>query len=289
MNSGTSTVDSIKAHTQQASADVIPWVVWLAHFGYAAKGLVYITMGALALQVAIGSGGKTTGPSGALDSLANQPFGKGLLILVAVGLFGYALWRFVQAWIDPENEGGDAKGIVKRIGYTVSGIIYVAFSFEAVRIVMGAGGSSNEGEQAKDWTASLLSQPFGIWLVGIVGAIVIGTGLYQLYRAYSAKFRESLKLHEMNAKEIRWATRTGRLGFAARGIVYTIIGTFLILAAMRANPDEAVGIGEALQKLAQQPYGPWLLGFVALGFVSYGFFAVVLARYRRIFIPASSG
>ncbi|MCB0107709.1 MAG: DUF1206 domain-containing protein, partial [Caldilineaceae bacterium] len=107
------------------------------------------------------------------------------------------------------------------------------------------------------------------------------------YRAYSAKFREVLKLHEMNADEERWATRAGRLGFAARGVVYSIIGIFLIIAAVRANPNEAVGIGEALQKLAQQPYGPWLLGLVAIGLVAYGFFAIVLARYRRIFIPAS--
>ena len=285
--STTSQMDSLQSQAHDASADVIPWVVWLARFGYAAKGLVYITIGALAVQVAIGSGGRTTGPSGALASLSHQPFGQILLILVAVGLFGYALWRFVQSWVDPENEGSDAKGIVKRIGYAVSGIIYAAFGIEAVRLVLGSGGGSSEGQQASDWTARLMSQPFGIWLVGIVGAIVIGTGLYQFYRAYSAKFREVLKLHEMNADEERCATRAGRLCFAARGVVYSIIGIFLIIAAVRANPNEAVGIGEALQKLAQQPYGPWLLGLVAIGLVAYGFFAIVLARYRRIFIPAS--
>ncbi|HRW05740.1 MAG TPA: DUF1206 domain-containing protein [Caldilineaceae bacterium] len=285
--STTSQMDSLQSQVHNASADVIPWVVWLARFGYAAKGLVYITIGALAVQVAIGSGGRTTGPAGALASLSHQPFGQILLILVAVGLFGYALWRFVQSWVDPEHEGSNAKGIVKRIGYAVSGIIYAAFGIEAVRLVLGSGGGSNESQQASDWTARLMSQPFGIWLVGIVGAIVIGTGLYQFYRAYSAKFREVLKLHEMNANEERWATRAGRLGFAARGVVYSIIGIFLVIAAMHANPDEAVGIGEALQKLAQQPYGPWLLGLVAIGLVAYGFFAIVLARYRRIFIPAS--
>lgn len=281
-----SPMERIKAQANQSSTDVIPWVVWLARFGYAAKGLVYITIGALAVQVAIGRGGRTTGPTGALDSLAHQPFGQILIGLVALGLFGYALWRLVQAWVDPEHEGSDAKGIVKRIGYAVSGIIYGAFCFEAIRILLGSGGGSDNG-QAADWTARLMSQPMGIWLVGIVGVIVIGTGLYQLYRAYSAKFREALKLHEMNRDEITWATRAGRLGFAARGVVYSIIGTFLIISAVRANPNEAVGIGEALSKLAQQPYGPWLLGFVAVGLVAYGFFAIVLARYRRIFIPAS--
>ncbi|MEZ4615988.1 MAG: DUF1206 domain-containing protein [Caldilineaceae bacterium] len=284
--STTQQVESINTRMRESAVEAIPWVVWLARFGYAAKGLVYITIGALAIQAAIGSGGKTTGPSGALGSLANQPFGQVLLGLVALGLFGYALWRLVQAWVDPENEGSDAKGIVKRIGYAISGIIYGAFSVEAIRLASGSGSGGSDSGQAQDWTARLMAQPYGIWLVGIVGVIVIGVGLYQFYRAYSAKFRTKLKLHEMNHKEELWATRVGRLGFAARGVVYGVIGTFLIVAAVRANPSEAVGIGEALQKLSQQPYGPWLLGIVALGLLAYGFFAVVLARYRRIFIGA---
>ncbi|MEZ4711729.1 MAG: DUF1206 domain-containing protein [Caldilineaceae bacterium] len=281
-----SQIEQIREHGRQASSEAITWVVWLARLGYAAKGLVYITIGALAVQVAIGSGGETTGPSGALSSLSNGPFGQILLGLVAVGLFGYALWRIVQAWMDPDNEGSDAKGIAKRIGYAISGIIYGGFGVEAVRLVLSGGSSSGGGggsTQAEDWTARLMSQPFGLWLVGIVGVIVIGTGLYQFYRAYSAKFRLKLKLHEMSREEETWATRAGRIGFAARGVVYALIGGFLVVAAMQANPQAAGGIGEALQTLGQQPYGPWLLGAVAVGLVAYGFFAIVLARYRRIF------
>lgn len=280
----TSQMEQLRRRSPQPTGDAITWVVWLARAGYAAKGFVYIIIGALAVQVAIGSGGRTTGPTGALDSIANAPFGQVLLYLVALGLFGYAIWRLVQAWVDPENEGSDAKGIVKRIGYAVSGIIYGAFGVEAVRIAMGSSGGSSDGSQAQDWTARLMAQPFGIWLVGIVGVIIIGTGLYQFYRAYSAKFRTKLKLHEMNREEEKWATRAGRIGFAARGVVYLTIGSFLITAAIQSNPEQAGGIGEALQTLAQQPYGPWLLGLVAMGLAAYGFFAIVLARYRRIFI-----
>ncbi|MCB0140830.1 MAG: DUF1206 domain-containing protein [Caldilineaceae bacterium] len=279
-----SQIEQIKERGRQTSAEAITWVIWLARLGYAAKGLVYMTIGALAVQAAIGSGGETTGPSGALSSLSNAPFGRILLGLVAVGLFGYALWRIVQAWVDPDNEGSDAAGIAKRIGYAISGLIYGGFGAEAVRIVWHGGGSSGSGnDQAAGWTARLMSQPFGIWLVGIVGVIVIGTGLYQFYRAYTAKFRLKLKLHEMSSHEQTWATRAGRIGFAARGVVYSLIGGFLVVAAMRSNPQEAGGIGKALQTLAQQPYGPWLLGLVAVGLVAYGFFAIVLARYRRIF------
>jgi hypothetical protein len=270
------------------SNDVIQWVVWLGRFGYAAKGIVYIIIGALAIQVALGSGGQTTGPSGALDTIARQAYGQILLLAIAVGLFGYALWRFIQAWVDPEHEGSDAKGMVKRSGYTISGIVYGLLGVEAIRLVIGssAGGSGDGGgdQQAQDWTATLMAQPFGQWLVAIVGLILIGVGLYQGYRAYSAKFKQKLKLHEMSVTEQRWATRSGRLGFAARGVVYLMLGGFLIQAALTHNPEEAGGIGRALGELASQPYGPWLLGIVAAGLVAYGFFCFVLARYRRIFI-----
>ncbi len=274
-----------QAHTPNRR-EAIDWVVWLGRFGYAAKGVVYVVIGALAVQVAIGSGGETTGPSGALNSIARQSYGQILLILVAVGLFGYALWRLSQAWIDPEDEGHDAKGIIKRIGYAISGVIYGFLGIEAVRIVMGSSSGSGGGgeQQAEDWTARLLAQPFGQWLVAIVGVIMIGTGLYQGYRAYSAKFKQKLKLNEMSVTEQTWAVRSGCLGFAARGVVYLLLGGFLIQAALTSNPEEAGGIGQALRELVQQPYGPWLLGLVAAGLVAYGFFCFVLARYRRIFI-----
>lgn len=279
-----SSYSTSQMRNSQAGREVIDWVVWLGRFGFAAKGLVYIIIGVLAVQVAIGSGGETTGPSGALGTIANQAFGQILLIVVAVGLFGYALWRLIQAWVDPENEGADAKGVVKRIGYAISGLIYGFLSIEAIRIVMGSSSGGGSDQQAQNWTATLLSQPFGQWLVGIVGAIIIGTGCYQFYRAYSAKFKEKLKFNEMSTTERRWSVRSGRLGFAARGVVYLIMGGFLIQAARSQNSEEAGGIGQALGELAQQPYGPWLLGIVAVGLVAYGFFCFILARYRRIFI-----
>ncbi|MCB0065394.1 MAG: DUF1206 domain-containing protein, partial [Caldilineaceae bacterium] len=112
----------------------------------------------------------------------------------------------------------------------------------------------------------------------------IGTGCYQFYRAYSAKFKEKLKLNEMSATERTWSLRSGRVGFAARGVVYLIMGWFLMQAALTQNSEQAGGIGQALRELAQQPYGPWLLGVVAVGLVAYGFFCFILARYRHIFI-----
>lgn len=273
---------NIENTARHASGQVASWIEPLARLGFAAKGLVYLVIGGLALQVAFGSGGKTTDARGALYEIANQPYGQILLGVVAVGLFAYALWRLVEAIKDPERNGTDAKAIVKRIGYAVSGLIHIALGVVAAQIVVRSAASS--GKSAQDWTAQLMSQPFGRWLVGLVGLIVVGVGLYQFYISYKAKFKEHLKLGEMSGGKALWAERSGRLGYAARGVVYAIIGGFLIQAAIRHDPNQAGGLAEALDTLAQQPYGPWLLGVVALGLFAYGIFCMVEARYRRIVV-----
>ncbi len=257
------------------------WVERLARLGYAAKGFVYAIVGVLAVQTAIGQGGKTTDTRGALGTIAAQPFGQFLLVLVALGLIGYMVWRFVQAFKDPEHKGHDAKGLARRVGYGISGLISASLAVSAIRLLMGSGRvSSSNGTQ--DWTARLLSQPFGQWLVGLIGALILGLGFYQVYKAYKAKFRKEMKLNEMSATEETWATRIGRFGEAARGIVFAMTGFFLLQAARQADPSEAQGLDGALATLARQPYGPWLLGIVALGLVAYGIHMGVQARYRRI-------
>lgn len=271
---------------KQAAAS--PWVERLARFGYAAKGAVYIVVGLLAAMAAAGSGGKTTDTRGALGTIFAQPFGRGLLGAVAVGLIGYALWRFVQAFADAENKGSDAKGIGVRIGYAGSGLIHVGLALSAAQMAFGSsggrssggGGGSDRAEQG--WTASLMAQPFGRWLVALVGAGIIGVGLFQLYKAYTAKFRKELKLAEMSGTEQTWATHSGRLGFAARGVVFGVIGIFLMLAALRSDPGQARGLGGALRALEAQPFGSLILAVVAAGLVAYGVYMFVAARYRRI-------
>jgi hypothetical protein len=258
------------------------WVERLARLGYAAKGVVYAIVGVLAVQAAFGAGGRTTDQKGALGAIAAQPFGKFLLALLTIGLIGYVIWRFVEAIQDPEHKSDDAEGLARRVGYAISGLIYASLAFSAIQLVMGSGGGGSGGNSQQDWTARLLSQPFGQWLVGLMGAFVIGLGFHQFYRAYKAKFRKEMKLHEMSPTEQTWATRIGRFGEAARGVVFVIIGFFLIQAARQSDASQARGLDGALQALAQQPYGPWLLGIVALGLVAYGIHMGVQARYRRI-------
>jgi len=257
------------------------WVERLARLGYAAKGIVYAIVGVLAVQAAVGSGGKTTDTTGALGTVAAQPFGKILLILLTLGLIGYVIWSFVQAIKDPEHKSDDAKSWARRLGYAFTGLAYGSLAISAIQLIRGSGGGGG-GNSQEDWTARVLAQPFGQWLVGLTGAFIIGLGFYQFYKAYKAKFRKQMKLQEMTSTEEMWATRIGRFGEAARGIVFTIIGFFLIQAARQSDPNEVRGLDGALQALAQQPYGPWLLGIVALGLVAYGIHMGVQARYRRI-------
>ena len=256
------------------------WVEKLARLGYATKGAVYGLIGVLAVMAAFSSGGKTTDTQGALHTIAGQPFGQILLVVVAVGLIGYALWRIIEAWKDPEHKGDDAKGIATRAGYLFSGLVYGSLAVNAALLAFGSGGGGG-GNSKQDWTARVMQQPFGRWLVGIAGAIIIGIGLYYLiYQAYKVKFRKKLNLRELDRSQEQWVVNICRLGIAARGVVFILLGFFVLQAAYKSNPDKVRGLDGALQTLVQQPYGKFLLGIVALGLVAYAIYMIVQSRYR---------
>lgn len=256
-----------------------PWIERLARVGYLAYGVVYVLVGVLAVQAAVGSG-KAASQEGALSSILLAPLGRVLLGLVAAGLLAYAVWRLIQGILDPENEGKDAKGIVKRIDHVINGLFHAALALSAGGLALGVGGGG--GGSPDDMTATLMAQPFGRALAVAVGVAIVGAGLFQFRNAYKADFRDELKTGAMSSGERTWTTRIGRLGLVARGVVFGVVGIFLAQAALQANPNKARGVGGALQTLAQQPFGPYLLGGVALGLVCYGVFMFAMARYRRI-------
>jgi uncharacterized protein DUF1206 len=259
-----------------------PWVEPLARFGIASRGAVYALIGMLALQTAVGARGhQKTDTRTALQWVAQQS--TALLWLLALGLFGYALWRVVQGVLDPENKGSDPKGLAIRAGRVISGIIYGSLALAAVRIASGSGNVSGAGGGGtQGFTADLMTKPFGRWLVAIAGLCVIGSGLNQIWQGWTEKFRKKLKLQEMDANEQKIALRTGKIGLISRGVVFLMSGWFLIQAALRFDPKEAQGLGGALEALARQPSGAWLLGLVALGLIAFGAYSILLARYRRI-------
>lgn len=271
----------MKTMAQQISHHPAAWIERLARFGYASKGAVYFLVGLLAVQAAFGGGGKTTDTEGALETLVQQPFGQFLLGLIAFGLISYAMWRFVEAINDPENKGKDIKGVATRLSYISNGLTYAGLAWTAVQIIMGS--SSGGGDDSKqNWTARLLNQPFGQWLVGMIGAGVIAFGFYYLYRAFSAKFRRKLYLSELSSTKREWVIAICRFGLAARSIVFFLIGWFFIEAAYMAQASQVGGLDQALETLAGQPYGPLLLAVVALGLIAYGVYCIVQARYRRL-------
>jgi hypothetical protein len=280
----TEALDKLGAEVKEGATEASPWIEGLGRFGYAAKGVVYLIVGGLAVQAALGQGGQMTDQKGAMSRIAAAPFGGSLLVVLAVGLFGYGLWQAVRATLDTEHLGSEAKGIFGRLVFGGMALIYGGLAWSALRMAMGIGSGQGSTEKTQGWTAWLMSQPLGVWLVGLVGAVVIANGLYQFYRAFKPSLTDDLRLTDVGAQHRELVTRIGRAGYGARGVAFTMIGSFLLTAAWRENPGEAQGLDGALATLASQPFGPYLLGLVAAGLAAYGVFALVEARYRRMVI-----
>ena len=241
---------------------------------------MYVIMGGLAVLAALGAGGRTTGAKGALLALLSQPFGFALLGLVAFGLLCLASWRIAQSILDADRLGNKGKGLVRRIGYGVSGAVDAGLAFFAVSVMFGLRAARGTDEQsARDWTAYLLGAPLGRWLVGAVGLVIVAAGVGIAVKGLRASFEKDL---EMPGEVRRLVVPLGRLGFMARGLVFVIVGVFLVNAAVDANPREARGLGGALRALQAQPFGRVLFAITALGLFAFGIFQLVLAYYRRI-------
>ena len=258
-----------------------PWITLLARGGYAAKGIVYLIVGGLAAAAAFGVGsGATTDQRGAIQAIYQEPSGRFLLVVVAVGWLGYALWSEIQAALDTEHRGTNAQGIIVRVAYAVVGFTYASLAIAALRLVAGGGGGQSTNAQTQSWTARLLAHGWGVALVILVGLIILAIAGVLFYRAYSAEFRHSLHLGLPGGGA--WVVWLGRLGYGALGVVFVVIGLFLIVAAVQRNPGQAKGFGAALQALERQPLGHLTLGVVALGLVCYGLYSVAEARFRRV-------
>lgn len=200
-----------------------------------------------------------------------------LLVALALGLAAYAVWRAAQAVLDLDGKGGGIKGLATRAGFVGSGLVHAGLAMTAAGMGFTAGSSS-----VRTWVARTLAQPYGEWAVGLAGAVVVGSGLYQFYKAGATKFEKRLRTEQMTPVARKWARHIGRFGLAARGVTFLIVGWFLIRAAQNVSAHEVRDMGGALRLLAGREYGAWLLGIVACGLISYGLLSFVNARYRRI-------
>jgi hypothetical protein len=270
---------------KQAVSQAEPWVTRLARLGYAAKGVIYLIIGVLAMEASLGTGRQPTNTLGALEVILHEPFGRLLLGIVAVGLFGYAAWRILLALLGPGRAGNDSKGLLKRLGYVVSAIAYGSLAYTAVRLLNGS--SVHHGNPLEAWTGRFLGMPFGKGLVLIIGLVILCVGLYGFYNAYAAPFRNNLDLSDLSGDQRRMIVAIGRFGYAARGVVFCVIGPYLMQAALRFDPHRVRGLQGAQQTLAHRPGGHGILLLVAAGLCAYGVFMLIEARYRQVQIPAA--
>ena len=258
------------------------WLERLARAGLAGRGVLYLVVALLAVHVAFGQERDQADKQGALQAVVEQPLGGVLLLVLAVGFAGYALWRFVEAVVGPSDEDDARKAALKRVGYAGRGVLYTALFVSAVGLIRSSGQEAGSNDAEADITARVLEWPAGSWLVGAVGLAIVAGGLYVGWRGVSCQFRERLKSFEMGRGERRTVVRLGVVGMVTRMVVLVIIGILLVVAAIQHDAQEAVGIDGALKRLAGRPFGTALLVLAALGLAAYGLYSLAESRYRRI-------
>ena len=249
----------------------------LARAGLVARGLVYGVIGILAFKLAVGAGGKTTSQSGAMQTVAAQPFGVVLLIALAIGLAAYAIWRLIEgiAGSRPDEDGA----LQRRVSAIGSAVAYAALCVTAITIVAGAHASSGSPKPA---AAGVLGWPGGPVIVAIGGLVVVAIGVYQGYKGVTLKFLEDSRTERMGQGTETAFTALGVFGHVARAVTFLLIGYGLVKAALDYSAKSAVGLDGALQKLAHASAGPLLLGIVAVGFIAFALYSIADARYHRV-------
>ncbi len=263
------------------NATTSPLMEKLIRLGYIVRGLVYAVIGLLAIQVAFGGGGALANQQGAIAAIGNAPAGKILLYVMLAGLIGYALWGIIRAVVDPLHQGNDAKGVVERLGYLISGISYGTLVIATYGLITAGASAASSGAQnasTQKTTALILTQPWGPYVVGFAAMVVIGAGLLQIYQSFRHNFNPQFLLGGSTGTERKWIERLGRFGTAARGLVFSLVGVFLLLAAYHHDAKQAQGIDGVLTAMLRQPYGPWLLAIVAAGLISFGIYSAMIRR-----------
>ncbi len=268
-----------------------PWLRVIAGFGFWAQGFVYIVVGVLACMLAAGLGGDAESIGSALEEIAGKAFGGILVSILAVGFLSFALWKILQAALDPDEVGDTLWGRVLRGGFLVVGSVYATLSWKAARLVWqgaGIGGAEQqEDERVESMTSILLAQPWGRVLVGIVGVVIAAVAIVNLVRAARARFRELYDDDRMSTVARSVTTALGRVGMIGRAVVLGAAAWLFFRAAWMRDPEETGGMAEALDSLLAKPFGAWLLGIAGAGLAAYGLFHWCMIRYRGFRSPGA--
>jgi hypothetical protein len=257
-----------------------PALRWLARAGLVARGVLYLIIGWIAIQVAFGSSGRQADQTGALHLLGRNPAGQVALWLLVVGFAGMCLWRLTEAAFGAAED--DGQKATTRLGSLGRALIYGFITFGVLKYALGVGGPKSSDQQSVDLTATAMHHPGGQVLVGLVGGALAIGGLFMAWSAVRAKFLEKMNTAAMSPRTRQVVTWIGRIGGVARGAIFVTSGIFLIVAAVNYQPQQAKGVDSALRTLARTPLGPWLLLVVAIGLVLFGAFSCCEARWRKV-------
>jgi hypothetical protein len=256
------------------------WLAWLAKAGLVARGVMYVLIGIIAVQVAVNGSRQQADRTGAVHLVAQTAFGSLLLWLLVIGFAGLTLWRLSQAaWGSPDADGRKAS---KRLANLARAVFYALVTYGILKYALGVGQPGSSDSQSQDLTAAALKHPGGQVIVALAGVAIVIAGLYVIYRAYKLKFLKHLRMGSASPRTRKLVTRLGQAGGIARGAVFATIGVFLVIAAKDASPGQAKGIDSALRALAHTPLGPWLLVVVAIGLMMFGVYSWCEARWRAV-------
>lgn len=251
------------------------WVERIGRIGYAVKGITYLLLAYITMRAVVGNG-RAQNTRGAMREIEGPAVGDIALLLIAVGLGAYALWKLYFAVANPEQ-----REAANRLGAAFVAAVNGGLAFEAVRLALSSRSGTSGGNEAVHWSALVLAQPLGAPVLGMVGAAIAAYGIERVAKGAGARLDRQLRLRELEPSTRKAVVTAARLGIAARGVVFVLVGVFLVQAALNANPADAKDFGYTLRELQNQRFGPWLLGAAAIGLFLYGVYELVRARYRR--------
>jgi hypothetical protein len=270
-------VNTVRRSARRASNSSL--LVGLTRMGLAGYGLLHLAVAWLAVQIALGKAHDSGDQSGAFRTVASQPFGKVVLVLVIVGLGAMAIWQLLLAFNGHRDKRGAARAF-ERIASAARAVIYTALAVTAEKVVTGAPASSADQQQSA--TAGVMASPTGVFLVALAGLAVLAVGIGMVWYGWKHKFEEKLLVSRMSAQARTLARHLGQAGYAAKGAAFGIVGLLLLDAAVSHNPSKSRGLDSALHTLAQQPFGVVLLLAVAVGFAAFGLYCFFQSRYRKV-------
>jgi hypothetical protein len=272
---GGSALSRLEVAAHQASES--PGMAALARFGLAVRGLIYVLIGWLAVQIALGHGSQEANQRGALATVAQHPYGQAGLWILGFGFAAYALWRFSEAAFGTAAEGRKQG---PRLQSLARGVVYTAFAVLTFSFIMGTS-TQTQSQQQVTVTAKLMKHGYGRWLVGAAGVIVVVIGLGMVLEGLRRKFEKQLRMNELHGATRSAVVRLGMIGTTARGLVFAVAGALVVEAAVNYDASKSTGLDGALRTLADRSYGPWLLGVFAVGLIAFGLYGLAAARFAK--------